>query len=62
MGMVGGRPVKATAVEPYVLCLTCKEKVPLKAILRGTTARVLVCPSCLRDNAVQPHSLTSSTV
>lgn len=56
MGMVGARPLQATAVEPHVLCLSCKEKVPLKTILRGTTERVLVCPSCLRDNTIRADS------
>ena len=62
MGMVGGRQSESTAMEPYVLCLSCKEKVPLKTILRGNTERVLVCPSCLRDNVLPPRSLTSPTV
>ena len=31
---------------PFVACLTCKAKVPLKTILRGNSDRVLVCPDC----------------
>lgn len=46
--------------EPHVLCVSCKEKVPLKTILRGNTDRVLICPSCMRDNVARPDSQPAS--
>ena len=52
MGTIGG------PWEPMIACTNCREKVPLKAMLRANAARVLICPSCARDNAERLDALT----